>query len=755
LAVVDDVHWAARPTLALLGHVARSTDASRLLLVCTARNTSPDDNEALAALAEDLARKGVPSQRLELSGLGLDGVSELVSAAAGRRLDERLRNLAVELVAETAGNPLFVDAVLASLPADPAWRLGALPTNVVETIRRRVARLSPALQDLLRVAAVIGLDFDLRVAARAGQCSELDALEALEAAGRAGLVVESGVNRYRFTHALVRSALRDDVSRSRRVRIHLAVGEAIEEVHGPALDDHTAALSYHFYEAVPAGGAKRAYRYSLLAAERAWRLLSFSEAADAYGRAIELLTHGRETDSLTRARLLLARGTAQRRAGDYGSALETLRTAFAECRDEARRTVAAAAQGAAERVAEAAIAYEDAGFEPGFEGHVAVELLQAAAAGLGDDESPLSILTAASLSRALVYSGRLDEGMATGEAALARARRLGDPAVTGPVLMRTGFSHLQVQDAPAMAELGSELMELGSRLDDGMLQFFASWFCVVSAAQLGDMVAVDRWLDEVQSLGQRVGHPTLGLVTVELRQFRAFMAGDLPLVEHLLEEMQELGLVNNLGLEGMAGVMMFLLRREQGRLAGIVPVLRNIVALNPDAALWGPGLAALYAEVGMLDDARVALERLAADDFTTLPADGTRELCLCLCAEAAAAVADPRPANRLIDHVLPCEGRNMFFWGTSASLGPADRLLGMLASAAGRPEEAESWFGRALAFSRRMDSPLWVAHCLFDWAAHRHRSGGGGDEGMLAEAAELCRRYNLVGLGQKIAKVAP
>lgn len=93
---------------------------------------------------------------------------------------------------------------------------------------------------------------------------------------------------------------------------------------------------------------------------------------------------------------------------------------------------------------------------------------------------------------------------------------------------------------------------------------------------------------------------------------------------------------------------MFLLRREQGRLAGLAPALRTLVRLNPDGVLWRPGLAALYAELGMLDD--------------------------------------------------------------------ADRLLGMLASTAGRPADAERWLARALDLSRRLDSPLWTAHCLYSYA---------------------------------------
>jgi GNAT superfamily N-acetyltransferase len=74
----------------------------------------------------------------------------------------------------------------------------------------------------------------------------------------------------------------------------------------------------------------------------------------------------------------------------------------------------------------------------------------------------------------------------------------------------------------------------------------------------------------------------------------------------------------------------------------------------------------------------------------------------------------------------------------------------MLASTAGRVEEAEHGFQQALAFSRGIPSPLWVAHCLYDFAVHRDRTGQGGAEAMLAEAAEICARHGLVGLEARI-----
>jgi predicted ATPase len=152
-------------------------------------------------------------------------VGELVESVARRPLDGGLWELATKIHGSTAGNPLFIDALLANLLDDPAQRSSAVERTVADTVGRRVARQPAEVVELLRAAAVAGLDFDLRVVARATGRDELVALEGLEAGALAGLVHEEAPKRYRFRHALIRSVLREQLSRSRLVRVHLQIGE--------------------------------------------------------------------------------------------------------------------------------------------------------------------------------------------------------------------------------------------------------------------------------------------------------------------------------------------------------------------------------------------------------------------------------------------------------------------------------------------------------------------------------------------------
>ncbi len=731
VAVVDDVQWAARPTLQMLGHLLRSPKPSRALVLCTARNTSPDDNEELADLVAELEQRGVPSHRLELGGLDPEAVAELVERSAGRRLDDRLRDLAGRLHTETAGNPLFIDSLLAA-----GEQTGELPRTVSETVRRRTRHLPGEVTDLLRLASVVGLDFDLPLVARATGRDELDVLDGLEAAGRAGLVDESGADRYRFAHALVRAALRDELSRSRRVRIHLQIGEALEALSADALDDHTDALAYHFSEAAPVGGLDKAFRYTVAAAERATRVLAYADAAAAYGRALEMLPALPDQGPVRRCQLLVARAEAHDRAGEFEAAWRMAETACTEAWDV----------GAADELVRAALALENirvlSRIAPA---EAAIAPLERAEAILPAADSPQRAVVIATLAQAMAYSGRRTAAIERAQTALAMARRVADPVALGEVIAATAFLDIPLERAAAMAVRATELLALGNQLDDDRLRGWASSMGAWSNLQLGDMAAFDQFLDEYALAADRMHQPFWTSSLPLGRHVRAMIAGDLELAEWLLTEFRN---VFDRWYEGVEGTMMFFLRREQGRLERVAPALRILVQQQQGANIWRPGLVALYIELGMMAEARDEFERLAANDFAATN-DEAREVVLGLTAEACVALDDAQRADQLLDLLGLYRGKVLVTYRL-ACLGPVDRLLAMLSDTAGRPHEADALFDSAIDLCRRMPSPLWLAHCLHDAARHRAERDPEQAEMMLAEAADLCERHHLAGLARKL-----
>ncbi|MGH9009802.1 MAG: ATP-binding protein, partial [Acidimicrobiia bacterium] len=297
LLVIDDLQWAAKPTVQLLRHVARAGDPLRLLVVATYRDTDVGRGHPLAELLSDIPRlEGV--ERVPLTGLDGPAVAAFLEAAAGHELDEAGADLARVVWRETEGNAFFVAEMLRHLVESRAveergqrWALTAkiedlgIPEGVRDVVGRRLSRLSEDANRVLACAAVVGLEFDPALVQAAGGFSEEAVLGALEEAVAARLLVDvpGAVPRNRFAHALVRATLYDELTAARRVTLHRHVAENIETRYAGRLDDHLPALAHHWAQAAaPAAETDRAVTYASRAGDRALAQLAHDEAATYY-----------------------------------------------------------------------------------------------------------------------------------------------------------------------------------------------------------------------------------------------------------------------------------------------------------------------------------------------------------------------------------------------------------------------------------------------------------------------------------------
>ena len=232
LLVLDDLHWAATPTLLLLRHVLAALTGERAMVVGAYRDTELDRHHPFANVLADLRREeGVV--RVALDGIDTPSVIEFLERVAGHALDEDGFELARRMRAETKGNPFFIGQVLRHLTetgaldrsggrwatAGPVESLG-LPEGVREVVGRRLSNLSDAANAALLVAAVIGPEFDLATLAAVPDAGDdpdrmLDGLDEC-AAARLIHEVPEATSRYSFVHALVRQTLLAELSTARR-----------------------------------------------------------------------------------------------------------------------------------------------------------------------------------------------------------------------------------------------------------------------------------------------------------------------------------------------------------------------------------------------------------------------------------------------------------------------------------------------------------------------------------------------------------
>ena len=127
---------------------------------------------------------------------------------------------------------------------------------------RRLDRLSPECNETLTIAAAIGREFTLdQIAQLTADFSDEQLLDVLEEALAAHVLEEplGGAGRYQFTHALIQGTLLDELSLTRRARLHARIAEALEDLYGERAEAHAAELAHHFAEAetVPGVGEAR------------------------------------------------------------------------------------------------------------------------------------------------------------------------------------------------------------------------------------------------------------------------------------------------------------------------------------------------------------------------------------------------------------------------------------------------------------------------------------------------------------------
>jgi DNA-binding NarL/FixJ family response regulator/tetratricopeptide (TPR) repeat protein len=757
LLVIEDGHWADGPSLMLLRHLTRAAGHARVLMVATFRDTEADVPEALSETLADL-RRSDDVVRLRLAGLSGDEVAEFVRSTAGGDLGPELRELAGAVHDLTKGNPFlvcelwraFVETGAVELVdgtirlTRPPSEIGS-PESVREVVSQRLARLSPVTTDLLELGATAGSEFELDVVRAAAGLDEAKLLAALDEAVRSGMLEElpSPGLAYRFTHELVRRALYDRLSGMRRAELHLRVGEALE---GPAGKSGRALadLAHHFSAAVPLGAAGRGVEYNILAARAAVAALAFDQAATLLRTALDL---GIE-DRRQRAVVQLELGEASHRGGKAGDALDAFRAAADIARELAD----------ARLLARAAIGFEDACWRPGMTDQGAVELLEDAATALSDDESELRVGLLAGLGRALDFQGDHTRAAVVRTSAITMARQVQDRAGLATVLMRSYWS-LGASSLEQVLEMLTESRDLGEQLGNTEIRAEAMAWRTPTFVALGDMESARREVASLRETAEQTAQPFMLHVAEHYGSALALCDGRLAEAELLANRSHDWSrLLTGRDPSGTYGIQMFSIRREQGRLAELAPVVRIVAGDGVRNGPWRPGFVALLAELGMEAEARRELARIAADGLEPFR-ESLWLTALTYLTDACSALGDHAMAATVYAEFEPLSGTNVMIGHLVSCYGAADRYLGMLAATLGESDRAAEHFEHAMDLNRRMGAATWLAHTAYEYGRFllaRGRDDRDHAEALLGEAASLAGLIGMPALlGRVLALGAP
>jgi DNA-binding CsgD family transcriptional regulator len=205
---------------------------------------------------------------------------------------------------------------------------------------------------------------------------------------------------------------------------------------------------------------------------------------------------------------------------------------------------------------------------------------------------------------------------------------------------------------------------------------------------------------------------------------------------------------------GIFGVQMFTLRREQGHLRELAPAVRYFVQQHGGRSVWRPGLALIYSELGLRDEAQTEFEALAAHDFAAILQDGMWVTCMAYLAEVCAFLGDAHRAEVLYQALRPYARHNIIVGTTVACFGSACRYLGVLATTMRCWEEAQRHFADALAMNARMGAKPWLAHTQHRYAEMLLARGQSGDrayaETLLTDALAISREVGMRSLEERV-----
>ena len=241
LLALDDLQWAGPDALDLLAAIARST-AAPLRIVGAYRDTEAQPADPLSVALADLAHAGLVAHH-SLGPLAPAEAARLLSTLGGT--GEMGQDAEERLLQRAGGVPFFLVSGAQALRAGTtdAVNADAVPWDVAQGIRQRVAVLSDDTRDMLGVAAVVGREIPHTLLAAATSRPERDVVAALEEARRARLLEETAEGAYRFAHDVIREVVEADLGAARRALLHRDIAEALERTPGGASAE---IVAYHY-----------------------------------------------------------------------------------------------------------------------------------------------------------------------------------------------------------------------------------------------------------------------------------------------------------------------------------------------------------------------------------------------------------------------------------------------------------------------------------------------------------------------------
>ncbi|MEM9216703.1 MAG: PAS domain S-box protein [Cyanobacteria bacterium P01_F01_bin.150] len=259
---VDDLQWADSASLNLIQILMSEAQTGHLLLVGAYRDNEVSTTHPLMLTLSEISKVGAAIRTINLKPLKTADLNQLITDTLGAPA-QTVRPLTDLVMQKTQGNPFFTAQFLNVLHQDRLisfdydaghWQCdmvqveaAALTDDVVELMASQLKKLPKLTQEILKLAACIGAQFDLKTLATVSETSQLDVATALWRALQARIILpQSDVYKfyletdsdiqdqttqiqlsYHFLHDRVQQAAYSLIPDSQRQVTHLRLGKRL------------------------------------------------------------------------------------------------------------------------------------------------------------------------------------------------------------------------------------------------------------------------------------------------------------------------------------------------------------------------------------------------------------------------------------------------------------------------------------------------------------------------------------------------
>ncbi|MGF1490556.1 MAG: AAA family ATPase, partial [Prochloraceae cyanobacterium] len=258
---LDDLQWADNASLQLIKLILAESDNNCLLLIGAYRNNEVSAIHPFILTIAEIEKAGITMEKIFLSPLKLFDVKNLISHSFRCNL-EKAKLLAKLVLDKTNGNPFFVNEFLRLLYRNEfllfdidsgnwRWNLETIKkqnitNNVVELLSGSIKKINPEVQHILKIAACIGNEFEIKILATISQNNLQQTALLLRkviiegyvfSLGHDYEVVELGIIqdksevkvKYKFSHDRIRQAVYSLIPQKQKSALHWKIGKFLLE----------------------------------------------------------------------------------------------------------------------------------------------------------------------------------------------------------------------------------------------------------------------------------------------------------------------------------------------------------------------------------------------------------------------------------------------------------------------------------------------------------------------------------------------